>query len=349
MVPGTLRLIAIVSVLTALVSATVSGARDERVTDRAGSFVVEQRGGNFTRDPPTLTLRVGFGAPPLPGRLTIYIPRGFALDSDDPAGTPVGFAELFLTEGLQAADGTIATAPLDAARAAEGRSCSGREPIAGWLLHLALGKRRIDVPVFVSSATTGDPANADARLDLCLSPLASLGDGRVPAVFGIALAFDGFLAPMAPGGYVWRAVVTPVGSDERGLRPGSAYELRATVPVPQRLTLSGRYLARDETVTLTGSLQARGRVRARVPIEVVRLDRVVTERGVVVRDATVALVATSVEGRYSVRMRARRTAGYLARAWPVGRTCQQSALAPAGCVSATVAGAESDPITISIP
>jgi hypothetical protein len=81
----------------------------------------------------------------------------------------------------------------------------------------------------------------------------------------------------------------------------------------------------------------------------VRLDRVATETGTIFRDASVDLVLTSANGTYVSKIRGRRTAGFVAYAWPLSRMCTGSRLAPRGCASDTIAGVESDPVTVGVP
>ncbi len=317
----------------------------------AGTFlVVEQHGGNFAQDQERLEIGFRFeSVKRAPGRITLYVPSGFAIGSNALPGTPLGSVSILTADPFEVWQGSIAVLPLDMELVDRARSCTDREPSAAWALTVEGLERRLDVPLYVSPPGAGDPASAALRVDFCLAALAQTPSSPTPVAWAIGLTFRYFRSPGTAGSYVWPAIVAPLGSGRRGVRPGAAYELRATVPVPQRLTLTGRYLAGEGMVLLTGSLRTRGRARARVPIELIRLDRVVTNRSVIVRDAPIALARTSKKGTYSTKFPIRRTSGFLAYAWPVYRACGASELAPGGCVSNMLAGVESDPVTVGVP
>src|SRR5207249_7806895 len=117
--------------------------------------------------------------------------------------------------------------------------------------------------------------------------------GGVPLpIESLELTLDGIPPPARHGVYVWHAVVTPLAPDGRTLRADAAYELRATVPVPHRLTLTGARRAATKLVLLHGRLTADGRPRTHVPIRIVRLLRGVTPGGVSVDDAVLGWTTT---------------------------------------------------------
>ena len=332
--------------------AVAAGAeRQQDAGPFAGTFlVVEPRGGNFAQDQARLEVAFGFGSVKrAPGRITLYVPTGFRIGAGALPGTPLGSGSILTADPFEVLSGSIAAVPLDTDLVGRAQSCTDREPSAAWVLRIAGPERRLEVPLFVSLPQAGDPAGAALRVDLCLAALAPRSAARTPVTLDIRFTFRHFASPATGGSYVWRAFVAPLGTDRRGLRPAAAYELRATVPVPQRLTLSGRYLAKEGTVLLTGSLRARGRARTRVPIELIRLDRVVTKRSAILRDAPLTVVRTSTKGTYTAKIPSRRTSGFLAYAWPVYSPCGASQIAPSGCLSNAIAGVESDPITVGVP
>jgi hypothetical protein len=332
--------------------AVASGAgRQQAARPFAGTFlVVEPRGGKFAQDQARLDVLFGFASVKRAvGRITLFVPRGFEIGSNALPGTPLGSVSILTAEPFDILSGSIALLPLDQDLRDRAHSCTDREPVSAWVLGIAGPTGRHEVPLYVSPPQPGDPTSAAQRIDLCLAALAPSLDARTPTTLAIAFTFRDFLSPQMAGGYGWHAIVAPLGADRRGLRPAAAYELRATVPLPQRLTLSGRYLAREGMVLLTGSLRTRGRARARVPIELIRLDRVVTKTSAIFRDAPLAVTRTSTTGTYIAKIPSRRTSGFLAYAWPRHRPCSASKIAPGGCLGSSIAGVESDPITVGVP
>jgi hypothetical protein len=340
-----------------LVSTSLALGGPSRELSRAGYgqgepfLLVETRGGNFVQDQERVELVLGFSPRTRgPGRIAIRVPRGVILGAGALPGTPLGTAlvELLTSEGRpQELRGSIAVVPLTARLAETGRKCSTTEHVGAWVLRLASSNGVAEIPIYVDTPNPQDPSGPLA-LDVCLDALARTGE-PAPAVWSIALSFTRIVRPPPEGLHMWRAVVTPLSPDRRGLRPGEAYEVRGLVPVPYRLTLRGRYLPKSRVALLEGSLRARGRPRSRREVAIVRLDREVTDTGLVVRDAAIALTRTLPNGRYAVRVPTRHTRGFLAYAMPVVRACGESELAPAGCASITTGGVESDPVTIGVP
>jgi len=115
------------------------------------------------------------------------------------------------------------------------------------------------------------------------------------------------------------------------------------------LTLGGRYDTRSRQVVFAGRLTAAGHALAGVRVEIVNLVRKVSADGVVNLDRTAGWATTSRTGTYSFKVQAKKTSGFVAISEPSSTTCQTRAVAPAGCRSATLSRAESDPVTISIP
>jgi hypothetical protein len=348
--------IALVVALLSLARSIPAGAvREATQGPRPGRpfLLVEPRGGNYSRDQKRVDLLLDFGlATAAPGRVAIYVPHGFAIAEGALPGAPLGTAIIDTANSrgrVERLEGSVAVAPFDMGREEAGRACSGTDHIGAWLLRLAGGNRRVEVPVYLALPGPGDPPGTSMRLDLCLAALATTVGGPAPSVWAIGLSLTEVSQPVRLGSYLWRAVVTPLAADQRTLRPGAAYELRARVPVPHRLIFRGRYLTRERVALLSGSLRARGSARSRIEVAIVSLDRVITKTGFIVRDAAVALARTSSAGRYTVRVPMRRTTGFLAYAIPVEGACSGPSIAPAGCPTAITAGVESDPVTVGVP
>ncbi len=137
--------------------------------------------------------------------------------------------------------------------------------------------------------------------------------------------------------------------DRRTPLPEQAFELRSLVPVPQTLTLRGRYAPAARRVTLSGTLREAGKPVAGARVSITKLVRTVLPTGIVFNDAEIGVVRTTAAGAYRFVARLKRTAGFIATTDPRLMPCSESGFSAVGCRSQTVAGTQSEPITISVP
>jgi len=233
--------------------------------------------------------------------------------------------------------GPIAAEPLDSTHSG---ACGSPYHSAIWSMQLRSGKQELDLPLFVGAPASAVGANG-VELDLC-------PDVTGPSIVAIVLSLSGLDAPKSPGDYVWRADVTPLSPDGT-LTLASAYELQAVVAVPHVLTLRAAYDPAKRRARLSGTLRLHGRPQAGARIVITRLDRTITPHGPVFRDAPVAVARTDRSGKYAVSVQVRRTQGFVAATLPTSSACPVASAPPAGCVSLTRAGAESEPLTVSVP
>ena len=302
---------------------------------------------------PELDVSLEFGDEGAPGRISLFVPSGFAVYPVRPPGRPVGQIVIAAASysGTSASAsflyGNVAAAPLDTATEAAAQSCSPGSHIAVWRASLSLLGQPVDLPMYVAAPAAGDPADAQLRIDLCAPALAP-GDAVLP-MLSLALQLPDLEPPRAPGSYTWRALVTPLAPDQSTLLPEKTYELRSLIPVPHRLTLKARYEARQRVAILEGRLTANGQPRAGVEIVVIRLVRRVTPRGVVFSDSRAGTARTGKRGTYAVRVKLPRTAGFIAFALPAVARCAGASTAPAGCLGMTTSGAASEPLTVNVP
>jgi hypothetical protein len=166
------------------------------------------------------------GEPPPVLSVTLYIPAGYHIDLDLPAGSTVGavFAEgsSGALEALDPAGNSNPCAPgPHAALWGADLSVSGDEPVR----------------VFVDLTRGADTALGAYRLTYCGSYLAEL-------------ILDDLTTPSRTGIYTWRAFITPQ------FDATQTYELRADVPVPHVITARTRYLARSQTLVISGTVVA---------------------------------------------------------------------------------------------
>jgi hypothetical protein len=315
-------------------------------------LVVEPSGANFASDGRQLVIAVDLTASPRPaGRITVDVPRGQQLYPDRGAGRPVGKAYAYLratgnrASPLRRYSGPISSEPAAGDLDEQAQRCRPARYQAIWLARLSGAQGTIPLTIGISDAGTGR-----LRLDLCPQIGATAqGAARTPAVVAVVLVLADLDAPAEPGLYRWRALVTPRLPDGSATDERATYELRALVPVPHTLTLRGRLLAAPGRVRLTGSLRARGRPQPGHLIEITTLDRTITPRGVAFHDAPAGVTATTRSGSYRLDVPIRSTRGFVAATPPTAERCSGVAAAPAGCLTTTTSGVESDPVTIGVP
>ena len=289
-----------------------------------------------------------------PGRIVVYVPARFQLYADRPPGSAVGSVELtsedssFGTPTDSNLAGDIVAERLDAAAQAAAQPCSPGANVGVWKLQLSLLGQPLDVPLYLARRGAGDPPGPGLKLVLCAPtlPAQDPASARALPISSLRLDLEDVSAPSAHGGYLWRAVVTPLAPDRRTLRRGRAYELRALVPVPNLLTLTGRYAA--GRAVLTGRLTAAGAPRAHVRVRILELVRVVTPSGVDVHDAVAGFARTDAYGWFSFSTPLRKTAGFVASVGVTSSRCSVRAIAPGGCRGTTVAGTASGTVTVSV-
>jgi hypothetical protein len=314
-------------------------------------------GDNFVPDARTLDVTVDLvGQTKQPGRITLYVPARFQLQPTRSAGAPVGKAFLFLDSPPSASNaftlysGTIAAEAVTPESEAAAQACSPGTHSGIWMLHLRHGGQSLELPLYLAPAASGDPAGAALKLELCPPAPASMQLPDATASFAsIVLSLASLDPPKTPGNYLWRAIITPLRTDGTTLNGGAAYELRARVPLPRLLTLSGRYLPAGHRALLSGGLRTRGEPQPRALVWFTQLNRTVTAHGPLVHDSTAAVAETGRDGRYAITIPLRATRGFLASSPPTTTGCPGPSQAPAGCRTTTMAGIESDPITISVP
>lgn len=278
-----------------------------------------------------------------PGRVVLYEPLGFKVYPTRPDGSIVGRATL---TAANSAFGTPTYASLAGDVIAQDppaqSTCGVSTPIGLWQLELTLVGQPFDVPLLLDGPAAS-PVPHNGAIALCVP---ATSDGAPLPILSLAFSLDGIPPPSRRGAYLWRAVVTPLAADRRTLRPEAAYELRATIPVAHRLTLTGARVAGSAIVVLRGRLTAAGRPRAGVFLRLVRLSRMVTPTGTRVADVVVGWTTTHRDGSYALRTRATGTRTFRVVADPTSGPCQGPSIAPAGCLAVTFPPASSDPVTV---
>lgn len=337
--------------LTAIALLALSGGTSHASWGERQDLLVRPVGGDYPEL--DLALDVTSDAGP-PGRIVIYVPSRFELYPDRAPGSSIGTVSItaedssFGTPTDSNLAGDIVAQPLDPAAEATAQACSPGKHIALWNLQLSLLGQPLDVPLYLTHTGASDPPGSRLKLVLCAPtlPAQDPASARALPISTIRLDLADLAAPRAQGSYLWRAIVTPLAPDHRTLRLGRAYELRALVPIPNRLALNATYSAGH--VTLTGRLTAGGTARAGVQVRIVKLVRVITPTGAVFRDTFAGFARTDKIGRFTLRTRLTKTAGFIAVVDETSSRCTGHSIAPGGCKGTSIAGTASETVTVSV-
>jgi hypothetical protein len=184
------------------------------------------------------------------GMVTIYVPRGYGVKLDHPAGTEVGSVIAFIRVGpmstpRMAVQGTVRVD--DPARHALS-SCAPEAHDAVWVMELTLAGTTYRLPIYVDRMTMGaEAAYASARMRACFaSPYVSATQG-VSLTYADLTLEDVFTNPDQVGVYPWNGVFVPY-------TPGTATLNTALV------AQSTAYIGLPGTFVVTAKRTRRGKV-----------------------------------------------------------------------------------------
>lgn len=302
---------------------------------------------------------IHFAVPPTDdgtAKITIYTPRGFTANPGSPGSTigevaaqvraaDLGGAIIPVTGTVEVRDASstalVGGVPVPLATLAA--NCTGvAEHTAFWVLKLSTAGQSLELATFFDTVSGPETAFASYKLQICLPPddLPPGTPGRSP--FGIKLV-DGKLTlnnvyrnPTAVGRYVWISVWTPYTPGTGSANPAGTVEARSINGLPVRLTLKGVFDKKTKRAKLTGQISAGGQFRAGVTLPLLA--------GTAPSKLKRAGVTgpTSATGLFTAVRRILKTTYFAVRlAVPAVDFTQQGgcappALAPAGCVSATI-------------
>jgi hypothetical protein len=262
-------------------------------------------------------------------RLVLYIPAGYRVDLTKAPGAEVGLVVAWSGASTGAPGRLTAADPASYAT----NTCAPGTHQAVWLLTLANASLLPPVPFLVDTTSGSDTALGGYKAQACLPPSSS-GSMRIRE---LDLDLSVLTNPSATGAYHWRAFVTPYA----GGAPNSSgtFELRATVPLPMQLTLRGRYDRKHKRAVLTGRLIAPAYDTSGVPLDLYLLNkgrlRYLTWR------------STRSAGRYSFTRRIKKTTRFVTVTSSYD-DCEPGTIAPAGCVSDTLADVFSNPAKVVV-
>lgn len=278
-------------------------------------------------------------------KVTLYVPQGYGGLFDKAPGTnygPVsaqviakalGGALLPLTGNVIAADPNASTSV--------NNLCAPGVHSAVLNLVLTAAGQTLTVPVYVDEITAGpEVAFAKFKLQICL-PSPDVPAAMGGATFGAKLILAQFTLngvfnnPSARGENVFRGIFTPYVPGGGTVNAIGTVEARSTVALPGQLSLSAVVNQRTGVVTIRGSLTE---FNVGLAGQKVRLRLGTTARGVKV----IRTLTTNSSGNYSATLRLKkgqtrflRTDAFVPVRDDTAAGCAGTALAPAGCVTAT--------------
>jgi hypothetical protein len=277
------------------------------------------------------------------GKVTLYVPAGYPLDPTAPPGTAEG--HVFIQTASDFAYGSLkAVDPAAYDNSPQDQACAPGAHAGVWTMRFefALSSTTAVVPVYIDP-TSGDEATLGAyKLQTCL-PLAFMASPGGPPlgerVRNVGLEFTHLGNPTSAAVYVWRAFVS--NPDAFGNpNPATTYELRSDMPLPAKLTLSGKFDRRHHRALLSGRLTTQVLTVSAIPITLYRRDTAGFW-------TPVAFARTSANGSFRFARRLTKTSVYSVEIWAIG-DCNGDSTAPNGCLNETRGSIDSPNVRIAV-
>lgn len=276
--------------------------------------------------------------------INIYVPSGYQANLGAAAGTTLGevTASAFAhDQGLTLPLGGPVVADSPANWATQIAECGLPSAQAVWVLHLSVAGQEIQLPLFVNPTAPAEAQLGAYKLTICLPPWDVPAGTPGRSAFGAQVleakfTVNGvFTTPTSGGLATWDALFTPYTPGTGRPNPAGTFEARALVPLPTVVSLHVRYAKKTNAWALTGQVSEGGLPVAGKLVGILR-----------------GLKPSTLKRLSSTRTNAKgawKTAGHLKPKKPTyfqatislperDATAQgcQNAVAPAGCVSATL-------------
>ncbi|MDQ5820496.1 MAG: hypothetical protein M3540_03555 [Actinomycetota bacterium] len=271
---------------------------------------------------------------PAPAKVVVFVPGGYGLDLGVPAGTTIGTVNAATTAGATRLRGNVVVdSPTRFTADPAAIACAGpAQHAAAWVLQLAVGATSVPVVVFIDPTSGTETGLGVYKLQACFtSP-----DAGAPRITDLYFELTrGVTNPSRLGAFAWGAFVTPFVAGTTNQNPAGTVEVRSIVPLPQVLTLKGKYDRKKKSIVLSGALTLAGQKFAGVDVDVYgstkpapstfkRLGRVKTK---------------TKQGTYSFRRKTAKTMyfGVLVDEYFTGARCESGpSVAPAGCIQENI-------------
>src|SRR5262249_40732113 len=250
---------------------------------------------------------------PLPRKFVVQVPQGYQLNLNAAAGTPVASGSVSISAPARSFFATrggafVAEAPSTFASDPTAQACAPGTHAAVWTLSVAIAGQAVTVRVFVDA---GGPPGVAYTLQSCpvgLPPEAALATAAITIV-----GFDQ-RSPAADGDYVWRALVSP--------ESDPSYELQALLPLPERVTLAGRYDRKLGQAVVTGRVIEGGKPAPDADVTLINI-----------QTATVREKRVNANGRFAFRFRLARSSDLQVSVAPSAGACAGPSAGAGRCVT----------------
>jgi len=282
--------------------------------------------------------------------INIFVPSGYTMNTTQAAGTKIGAvdATAFSRDaGLTLPLSGDVTADNPANHTSDSTQCAGvATSQAVWIMNLSVAGQTIALPLYVNPTVGAQTALGKFRLSICLPPpdvpVGTPGRSAQGAqVLDARFTVNGiFTTPVAPGNQVWESLFTPYTPNTGKVNPAGTFEARAIVGLPSLVTIAKSYNTKSNTWKVSGRVREGNGVVGGATVHIVRGNS--ATRLTKSSTATSSDVGTYVSSgklvpraatyfRASVTVTERANAAGCASPLP-------ATVAPAGCVSATMAG-----------
>jgi hypothetical protein len=281
-------------------------------------------------------------------QINIFAPVGVAANLSAAAGTTIGSVDATAV----AHDQGGLTLPLSGNVVADNPAshtadaCSPGTNQAVWNMNLSVAGQTLVIPIYVNPTTGAAAAFGAYVMRICLPPWDVPVGAPGRAAFGAQLVDARlvlnsiFTSATTAGTGVWEMITTPWTPGKGTPNPAGTWEARGVVPLPVVLTIKATYNAKKNTWTLSGLLTEGGRP---VPNFTIRISRGPSSKSLPKQSSA----TTSASGTWKAtgKLSPKKTTFFQARASAQERDftqagCQSpaTAVAPAGCTSATLPG-----------
>jgi hypothetical protein len=290
-------------------------------------------------------------------QINIFAPSGYGAVLNQPAGMGIGT----VSATALAHDGGL-TLPLSGPVTTDdpakhtADACSPGTNAAVWNMNLSVAGQTLVVPIYVNPTSGAATALGAYKLTICLPPW-DVPVGTPGRSFEGAQLLDAkftvnkvFTTPAAAGLLKWEALFTPYTPGKGTPNPVAMFEALAFVPVPISLAVKASYVKKSGTWRLVGTAKEGGLGVGDVTL---KIWQGLTAKSVKPKAATTTTAsgAFTASGRLIVKKRT-----YFQVSAAVGERdytasgCQNplTALAPAGCVSATLSPWAAKSIVVSV-
>jgi hypothetical protein len=280
--------------------------------------------------------------------INIYTGTGYGVKLDQPAGTNIGTVDATAFSHtnnltLPLSGSVVTDAPAN--YTAQSTACA-RTPTSAavWIMNLSVAGQAIKLPVYINPTAGPEQALGAYKLSVCLTPWdipESLGGAAQGAqVLDVIFTVNGIFTTPTGGGLIkWDTLVTPYNPGKGTANPAATFEMRAFVPLPIILGIQASYAKRTNTWRLGGRATEGG---AGVAGLTLRIARGTSAKSLSIKGA--ATTGSSGAWKASGKLVPKKTTFFRVSASTSERDytatgCQNAvtALAPAGCVKATLA------------